>query len=227
MSHAPEEDGAKKPADSTSSDAGSERQRSRPSSLKSWRSKSRSRSRPSRNPDAHLHRIYSANFVDDHGTYVSEHDHRDREREAELASELGPRAAEFLSTAAEGEEEDEGKQGLEEVESEKDRIRSAEDEEREPAGAEDLEKGLPSKLSRSQTARSNRSTRKDPNLVTWDGPDDPENPKNWKNGRKWAAVLVVSSFTFISPVSSSMVAPALTNMDRDLGIHDEVTSQMM
>lgn len=45
----------------------------------------------------------------------------------------------------------------------------------------------------------------DENLVTWDV-DDPGNPKTWPFGRKWAAVTIVSIFTFISPVSSSMTA---------------------
>lgn len=48
----------------------------------------------------------------------------------------------------------------------------------------------------------------DQNLVGWNGPNDPENPKNWKSRRKWAAALVVSSFTFITPVASAIVAPA-------------------
>ncbi len=68
---------------------------------------------------------------------------------------------------------------------------------------------------------------KDPLLVTWDGPDDPENPKNWRLRRKWAACFVVSAFTFISPVSSSMVAPALPAIGRDLGIHDEFLLSMV
>jgi multidrug resistance protein len=68
---------------------------------------------------------------------------------------------------------------------------------------------------------------KDPNLVTWDGPDDPANPKNWTMKRKWAATFIVSSFTFISPVSSSMVAPALSTMDRDLGVHTPFESDMI
>jgi MFS family permease len=62
--------------------------------------------------------------------------------------------------------------------------------------------------------------------VTWSGPDDPENPKNWSIRKKWAVTFVVSFFTFISPVSSSMVAPALGKMSRDLGITSEVESQM-
>ncbi|KAK2609626.1 hypothetical protein N8I77_003119 [Diaporthe amygdali] len=67
---------------------------------------------------------------------------------------------------------------------------------------------------------------KDPNLVTWNGPNDPENPKNWPMSKKWATTMLVSAFTFISPVSSSMVAPALEIMARDLGITSTVESQM-
>jgi hypothetical protein len=60
----------------------------------------------------------------------------------------------------------------------------------------------------------------DPNLVDWLGPDDPENPKNWKFSKKWAAVFVVSIFTLISPVSSSMVAPSLEAIGEELDIQD-------
>lgn len=81
----------------------------------------------------------------------------------------------------------------------------------------------------SEDSSSNRpdKEKKDPNLVTWDGPDDPANPKNWSTKRKWAATLVVSSFTFISPVVSSMVAPSLDAMSADLGVRDQVESEMM
>ncbi|KAI4595676.1 hypothetical protein KJ359_006665 [Pestalotiopsis sp. 9143b] len=45
----------------------------------------------------------------------------------------------------------------------------------------------------------------DPNLVGWEGHDDPQNPKNWSSRRKWVATLVMSSFTFITPVASSII----------------------
>ena len=67
----------------------------------------------------------------------------------------------------------------------------------------------------------------DANQVSWDGPDDPENPKNWSFKRKWAATIVVSSFTFISPVSSSMVAPALSTIASEFHITNEVESQLV
>ncbi|KAI4119372.1 MAG: hypothetical protein LQ338_007285 [Usnochroma carphineum] len=80
-------------------------------------------------------------------------------------------------------------------------------------------------LEKKQSTKSSRA--KDPNLVTWDGPDDPENPKNWSTKRRWAATIVVSSFTFISPVSSSMVAPAIQAIAKDFNITNEVESQMV
>lgn len=63
---------------------------------------------------------------------------------------------------------------------------------------------------------------KDPDLVTWDGPDDPANPKNWTFKRKWAATAMVSMFTVMSPISSSMVAPSLPAIGETLGIHREI-----
>lgn len=62
--------------------------------------------------------------------------------------------------------------------------------------------------------------------VTWDSPEDTENPKNWSMSRKWAATIVLSSFTFISPTSSSMVAPALGKVGADLGIKTEAEMQL-
>ncbi|OGE55893.1 hypothetical protein PENARI_c003G08600 [Penicillium arizonense] len=92
----------------------------------------------------------------------------------------------------------------------------------------DLEKGdaQQPELEKSRTEKSNRS-RHDPKLVTWEGPEDPDNPKNWSPKKKWAATITVSLFTFISPVSSSMVAPALTSLAADFNVTDQVVSQLM
>ncbi|KAI1444492.1 MFS general substrate transporter [Annulohypoxylon stygium] len=73
----------------------------------------------------------------------------------------------------------------------------------------DLEQGQP---------EDKEPTENNPNLVTWTGPDDPENPKNWPFSKKWGVVFIVSIFTFVSPVSSSMVAPGLTTIGRELDI---------
>ena len=67
-----------------------------------------------------------------------------------------------------------------------------------------------------------------PDRVYWNGPQDPQNPKNWPYKRKIANTLVVTSFTLIPIMSSSMVAPALPQMNQDLGsIRSTVVSQMM
>ncbi|RFU29474.1 hypothetical protein B7463_g6870, partial [Scytalidium lignicola] len=84
----------------------------------------------------------------------------------------------------------------------------------------DLEPGRARRLEKIRSTRSARE--RDPNLVLWDGPEDPANPKNWTFRHKWAAVLVVSSFTFISPVSSSMVAPALNSIGKELHITADI-----
>ncbi|KAI0132203.1 major facilitator superfamily transporter [Xylariales sp. AK1849] len=78
----------------------------------------------------------------------------------------------------------------------------------------DLEIGQPIEAKITTTAPNPN----DPDLVTWTGPDDPDNPKNWKTTKKWLIVCVVSTFTLISPLSSSMVAPSLTAIGDELGI---------
>lgn len=82
-----------------------------------------------------------------------------------------------------------------------------------------------SKLGRGDTLKRGASKKsykseKNGNLVDWDGPDDPANPKNWTKKRKWMATITVSLFTFIAPVSSTMVAPALAKVAEDLGTTD-------
>lgn len=62
----------------------------------------------------------------------------------------------------------------------------------------------------------------DPNLVSWIGKDDPRNPLNWTRRKKWVSTVLVSSFTFISPVASTMVAPALPNIADQFNITADV-----
>ncbi|KAL3417173.1 MFS multidrug transporter [Phlyctema vagabunda] len=51
--------------------------------------------------------------------------------------------------------------------------------------------------------------------VTWSGSNDPSNPLNWARRQKWTATLLIASFTFISPLASTMMAPALPDMARE------------
>ena len=80
-------------------------------------------------------------------------------------------------------------------------------------------------VKRGQSTKSKKSE-KDVNLVSWDGPDDPDNPKNWTKRRKWMATITVSLFCFISPVSSSMIAPALSQVKSDLNIQSELLVEL-
>ena len=38
----------------------------------------------------------------------------------------------------------------------------------------------------------------DPNVVTWDGPDDPQNPMNWTMKKKWTNIAVLSILTLVT-----------------------------
>lgn len=58
----------------------------------------------------------------------------------------------------------------------------------------------------------------DPVIVSWDGPDDAENPRNWSTRRRWTVTVVVSLFTFISPVASSISSPSLPAISAQLKI---------
>ncbi|KAK2755572.1 hypothetical protein FQN54_006512 [Arachnomyces sp. PD_36] len=62
---------------------------------------------------------------------------------------------------------------------------------------------------------SEASTPADPNIVTWDGPDDPENPMNWPRTKKIVNVSTVSLITFLTPLASSMFAPGVPEVMED------------
>ncbi|KAF8329257.1 MFS polyamine transporter [Amanita rubescens] len=64
-------------------------------------------------------------------------------------------------------------------------------------------------------------------FVDWDGPDDPANPLNWTFKKKWISTIVVSLFTFISPVSSSMVAPASNAIAAQFHVTSDVIVMMI
>ncbi|KAF2637006.1 MFS general substrate transporter [Massarina eburnea CBS 473.64] len=75
---------------------------------------------------------------------------------------------------------------------------------------------------------SRRSTRKqklapemfplmdlDNHLVGWDAQDDPTNPRNFTERRKWFTLSLVSAITFLSPLTSSIFAPAVPFVDEE------------
>ena len=96
-------------------------------------------------------------------------------------------------------------------------------------GAEDpeFEKSLEAALSRTSTKRSrvqqitHPETDLDKGIVGWDGQDDPEHPLNFPRPRKWGLLALVSAITFVSPLASSMFAPAVSFMGKEFGIASE------
>lgn len=55
-------------------------------------------------------------------------------------------------------------------------------------------------------------------LIDWDGPDDPANPRAWTPARQWVATIVVSLFTLLAPLTSTITAPATEPIAAELGI---------
>jgi len=66
----------------------------------------------------------------------------------------------------------------------------------------------------------------DPELVTWDGPNDPENPRNFPNGMKWRITMITSMYTFVTPFASSIVAPAALAYNKEFGVTDPTIGSM-
>lgn len=52
----------------------------------------------------------------------------------------------------------------------------------------------------------------DKGIVGWEGQDDPSNPQNFSPAQKWSLLGLISSVTIISPLASSMFAPAVSYM---------------
>ncbi|KAF8966604.1 multidrug resistance protein 4 [Flammula alnicola] len=51
-----------------------------------------------------------------------------------------------------------------------------------------------------------------------DWEDDPDNARNWPLRKKWTAVCIVSAYTFLSPLASSMMAPGIPEVAMKYGI---------
>ncbi|KAK5089328.1 hypothetical protein LTR70_007125 [Exophiala xenobiotica] len=53
------------------------------------------------------------------------------------------------------------------------------------------------------------------NVVDWNDPSDPRRPINWTTKKKWINCAIISILTFLTPLASSMVAPAVPLMMAD------------
>jgi multidrug resistance protein len=188
-------------------------------------SRSRSRSRPRRSDNPPLHRLLSSQFPDDHSVYHHE-DGEGTHIDADARS-LHKTETERRDTDASSSDDDDDVIPYEKrTPAEENKDETAH---REETTYQEIRGGVPYEhdveVPPLEKKKSTKSI-KDPNLVTWDSVDDPANPKNWSIKRKWAATLIVSCFTLVSPISSSMIAPALSSISQDFGITHEVEAQL-
>lgn len=91
----------------------------------------------------------------------------------------------------------------------------------------DLEAAAHEKPKEDPTDATTKAEETDPNLVTWDSPDSQENPRNWSKRHRWAVTVLVSSYTFLSPLASSMIAPALPLLSREFHVTSSAEQSLM
>lgn len=53
------------------------------------------------------------------------------------------------------------------------------------------------------------------------------NPHNWPRAKKWSSTILVSCFTFISPVSSTMLAPALPTLAKEFNTSSGIETYLI
>ena len=80
--------------------------------------------------------------------------------------------------------------------------------------------------------------------VDWDGEHDPEHPRkyvqntvwtlhfsylwnSWTYRNKWVATGIISTYTMLSPITSSMIAPASAQVAEDLNAHGQVFQPLL
>jgi MFS family permease len=62
--------------------------------------------------------------------------------------------------------------------------------------------------------------------VSWDGADDPTNPKNWSFKRRWGITVLVSLITFMTGISSAIIAPASDIIGDEFNTHSSFRKQL-
>ncbi|KAI1361533.1 MFS multidrug transporter [Xylaria arbuscula] len=60
-----------------------------------------------------------------------------------------------------------------------------------------------------------------PDQSVWAAVDDPQRPLYWPRLRKWTATMIMSAFSFLQPLSETMLAPAEKKISDDLHITQE------
>ncbi|KAH8810837.1 putative MFS multidrug transporter [Xylogone sp. PMI_703] len=61
----------------------------------------------------------------------------------------------------------------------------------------------------------------DKGIIGWDSQDDPANPLNFPSSKKWGLLMLMTAMTFVSPLASSMFAPAVSFMGEEFHVTTE------
>lgn len=69
-------------------------------------------------------------------------------------------------------------------------------------------------------------TKIDPELITW-GFDNPEDPRNWPLSKKISVIGLVSLYTLISPMSSSILSPAMKQLSAEFHITSSLVQALV
>ncbi|KAF8649063.1 hypothetical protein AX16_006036 [Volvariella volvacea WC 439] len=77
--------------------------------------------------------------------------------------------------------------------------------------------------SEDEDGESSSPSTPDPNLVTWDGPNDPANPQNWSVSYKWFLTLVCAAMTINVTFASSAPTATTHLLMREFNISQEVS----
>ena len=67
----------------------------------------------------------------------------------------------------------------------------------------------------------------DSDVIDWEGKDDPRNPMNWTSRRKWNNLAVICALTFLTPMASSMIAPAIPLIMKDFNFNNETVASFV
>ena len=79
-------------------------------------------------------------------------------------------------------------------------------------GLSNIEKGLPAFVPVPEDTSEPKEPLSDPDIVDWETSDDPKKALNWPVRKKWTNIAVISSITFLTPLASSMLAPAIPSV---------------
>ena len=93
--------------------------------------------------------------------------------------------------------------------------------------AEDVEGVSAGPITRVATTPPAPLTELDKGLIAWDSPKDPKNPLYWPAAKRTINMILISCLTFISPLGSSIFAPAIDYTLRDLHTTSRAVGSLM